>query len=68
MEPHTQVVLISVGPALQITPGSIAESLGLKIRDVVLKINGESAANVTSKEADERVVKGSNNFALEIER
>lgn len=46
----------------------MAEKLGLKPRDIVLKINGESATNLTSKDADDMVLKGANEFEMQIER
>ena len=36
----------------QITPGSIAERVGLRIRDMIVKINNQPAADITNKEAE----------------
>jgi len=52
----------------EIKTGSIAEKLGLKVRDVILKINDDSASEVTSQQAEEFVKKGENQFVMVIER
>ena len=52
----------------QIVPGSIAERVGLRLRDMIVKINNESAADITNVDAHASVHKGANNFALIIQR
>ena len=52
----------------QIAPGSIAERVGLRMRDMIVKINNQPAADITNKEAEASVDKGANNFALVIQR
>ena len=53
---------------VQIKTGSIAEKLGLKVRDIVVKINNESTGKMTSQDAEAIVVKGENQFVMMIER
>jgi len=52
----------------EITSGSIAERVGLRLRDMIVKINNEIAADITNADAEASVHKGANNFALEIQR
>jgi len=52
----------------EIKTGSIAEKLGLKVRDIVVKINDESTSGMASQEAEAIVVKGENQFVMIIER
>ena len=53
---------------VQIKTGSIAEKLGLKVRDIVVKINNTSTEKMTSHDAEAIVVKGENQFVMMIER
>lgn len=52
----------------EITPGSIAELVGLRLRDTIIKINNEPSADITNTDAEASVHKGGNNFALVIQR
>lgn len=52
----------------EIKTGSIAEKLGLKVRDIVVKINNTSTEKMTSHDAEAIVVKGENQFVMMIER
>ena len=52
----------------QITPGSIAELVGLRLRDTIFKINNEPSGDITNADAEASVHKGGNNFALVIQR
>eukprot|EP00095_Tigriopus_kingsejongensis_P011846 maker-scaffold493_size155937-snap-gene-0.19 protein:Tk11846 transcript:maker-scaffold493_size155937-snap-gene-0.19-mRNA-1 annotation:"pdz and lim domain protein zasp" len=47
---------------------SIAERLGLKIDDVLIKINGEEAEEFTYEEACQEIAKGEDSFDMVIER
>ena len=38
------------------------------MRDMIVKINNQPAADITNKEAEATVDKGANNFALVIQR
>ena len=53
---------------LQIVPGSIAERLGIRVRDMIIKINNEPSADITNSDAVALVNKGANNFALTLQR
>ena len=53
---------------LQIVPGSIAERLGIRVRDMIIKINNEPSADITNSDAVVLVNKGANNFALTLQR
>ena len=53
---------------LQIVPGSIAERLGIRVRDMIIKINNEPSADITNSDAVALVTKGANNFALTLQR
>merc|ERR1712110_804197 len=52
----------------EIVPGSIAERLGIRVRDMVIKINNEPSADITNSDAVALVNKGANNFALTLQR
>jgi len=52
----------------EIKTGSIAEKLGLKVRDIVVKINDEATGKMASQDAEAIVVKGENQFVMMIER
>jgi len=52
----------------EIKTGSIAEKLGLKVRDVIVKINNDCANEVSSQQAEEFVKNGENQFVMVIER
>lgn len=52
----------------EITPGSIAERVGLCIRDMIVKINNDLAVDITNADAEASVAKGANKFALVIQR
>ncbi|TRY81056.1 hypothetical protein TCAL_09449 [Tigriopus californicus] len=47
---------------------SIAERLGLKIEDILIKINGEEAEGFTYEDACEEIAKGEDSFDMVIER
>ena len=53
---------------LQIVPGSIAERLGIRVRDMIIKINNEPSADITNSDAVVLVNKGANSFALTLQR
>ena len=57
-----------VNDFLQIVPGSIAERLGIRVRDMIIKINNEPSADITNSDAVALVNKGANNFALTLQR
>lgn len=52
----------------EIVPGSIAERLGIRVRDMIIKINNEPSADITNSDAVALVNKGANNFALTLQR
>lgn len=53
---------------LQIRSGSIAERVGLKIDDTLVRVNGEEAGSLTFGEACEEIEKGNDSFDMVIER
>lgn len=52
----------------QVKPGSIAEKVGLRVKDSLVKIGNDSALEVTIEEANESLKKGKDFFDMIVER
>ncbi|XP_018392113.1 PREDICTED: trichohyalin-like isoform X2 [Cyphomyrmex costatus] len=53
---------------IRVTEGSLAECMGLKIGDVVVRLNDQSIINLTHGQAHEALVHAGNNFVLGVQR
>lgn len=48
--------------------GSLAECMGLKVGDVVVRLNDQSISSLTHGQAHEALVHAGNNFVLGVQR
>ncbi|XP_078039870.1 uncharacterized protein LOC144471574 isoform X2 [Augochlora pura] len=53
---------------IRVTEGSLAECMGLKVGDVVVRLNDQAIGSLTHGQAHEEVVRAGNNFVLGIQR
>ncbi|XP_072765025.1 uncharacterized protein [Anoplolepis gracilipes] len=53
---------------IRITEGSLAECMGLKVGDVVVRLNDQPISNLTHGQAHEAIVHAGNNFVLAVQR
>ena len=58
----------SLMSSFQVKPGSIAEKVGLRLKDSLVKIGNDSALEVTIEEANESLKKGKDFFDMIVER
>ncbi|KAG5317514.1 ZASP protein, partial [Pseudoatta argentina] len=53
---------------IRVTEGSLGECMGLKVGDVVVRLNDQSIINLTHGQAHEALVHAGNNFVLGVQR
>ncbi|XP_024880261.1 glutamic acid-rich protein-like isoform X2 [Temnothorax curvispinosus] len=53
---------------IRVMEGSLAECMGLKVGDVVVRLNDQSISNLTHGQAHEALVHAGNNFVLAVQR
>lgn len=53
---------------LQVTEGSLAECMGLKVGDVIVRLNDQPVSSLTHGQAHEELMHAGNNFVLAIQR
>ncbi|KOC70726.1 PDZ and LIM domain protein Zasp, partial [Habropoda laboriosa] len=53
---------------IRVTEGSLAECMGLKVGDVVLRLNDEPISSLTHGQAHEELMRAGNNFVLGVHR
>ncbi|KAL6422012.1 hypothetical protein ACFW04_010838 [Cataglyphis niger] len=53
---------------IRITEGSLAECMGLKIGDIVVRLNDQPISSLTHGQAHEALVHAGNNFILAVQR
>ncbi|XP_076282568.1 uncharacterized protein LOC143210028 isoform X1 [Lasioglossum baleicum] len=53
---------------IRVTEGSLAECMGLKVGDVVVRLNDQPIGSLTHGQAHEELMRAGNNFALGIQR
>lgn len=51
---------------LKVNPGSLAESAGLKIGDIIVKICGQSAESMSHRDAEDAIVRAGNNLDMTV--
>lgn len=59
---------VKYGRDLQVTEGSLAECMGLKVGDVVVRLNDQPISNLTHGQAHEALLHAGNNFVLGVQR
>lgn len=47
-------------------PGSLSESAGLKIGDIIVKICGQSAESMSHRDAEDAIVRAGNNLDMTV--
>lgn len=50
------------------TEGSLAECMGLKVGDVVVRLNDQPISSLTHGQAHEELMRAGNNFVLGVQR
>ncbi|CAK9802490.1 PDZ and LIM domain protein Zasp [Anthophora quadrimaculata] len=53
---------------IRVTEGGLAECMGLKVGDVVVRLNDEPISNLTHGQAHEELMRAGNNFVLGVHR
>ncbi|KAL6260591.1 hypothetical protein P5V15_008112 [Pogonomyrmex californicus] len=53
---------------IRVTEESLAECMGLKVGDIVVRLNDQSISSLTHGQAHEALVHAGNNFVLGIQR
>ncbi|XP_043509001.1 altered inheritance of mitochondria protein 21-like isoform X2 [Frieseomelitta varia] len=53
---------------IRVTEGSLAECMGLKVGDVVVRLNDQPISNLTHGQAHEELMRAGNNFVLGVKR
>ena len=66
LKPHSLLTFLTSSP--QVKPGSIAEKVGLKVKDSLVKIGNDCALDYTIEEAHESLKRGKDFFDMIVER
>lgn len=53
-------------PFLQVNPGSLADSGGLKVGDIIIKICGQNAETISHTDAQDVIVRAGNNLEITV--
>ena len=65
LKPHSLLTFLAYS---QVKPGSIAEKVGLKVKDSLVKIGNDCALDYTMEEAHESLKRGKDFFDMIVER